>query len=632
MFSPAKMTRLGAVLLKSDARAALRSLGAAGTLELAESRELSAAPGETAAPAKDCAALLERLAEFRRATGTAGAAAQESCLSLAEARAALEELERRAEGPLKRRAVLTAELAGLAAAAEKLRPYADLPLPSGGEELRSLYCSAGTLPAQNYAGLAGRFPAGAALLPLAEKAGRLHAVALGLRSEAPALAAALKLAGFQPEALPGRPGLTLAELAGEHAERLRACGAELEKTEAAIKALAAEAAAPLAAAERALNTEKSLLEAEAGLGSTGAAVLLSGWVPSDAAPAAAAAIGEASGGRCAVRTGPPGPGGDAPVLLRPPRLFRPFVTLVTTYGLPRYGEVEPTVFAALSFLAMFGMMFGDVGHGALVGLGGLLLALKGRGAAREAGPAVAACGVSSVFFGFLYGSCFGMEKFRAYALWRDPLEGDPMLLLRAALAGGAVVLSLGLILNIVNRLRAGDIYGAALGKFGAAGLAFYWAGLALAAGFARPRLMLPVMGRAVAAWLFREPALFFLRRGGAEEEGEGFAAVAAESLVGAFEGALLYLANTISFVRLAAYAMSHAALLAAAWTMREAADKVWGHGSAAGLLTVIAGNAVALGLEGLVAAVQALRLEYYEFFGKFFEPGGRAFRPFKLGI
>ncbi len=151
-----------------------------------------------------------------------------------------------------------------------------------------------------------------------------------------------------------------------------------------------------------------------------------------------------------------------------------------------------------------------------------------------------------------------------------------MLLLRAALAGGAVVLSLGLILNIVNRLRAGDIYGAALGKFGAAGLAFYWAGLALAAGFARPRLMLPVMGLAVAAWLFREPALFFLRRGGAEEEGEGFAAVAAESLVGAFEGALLYLANTISFVRLAAYAMSHAALLAAAWTMREAADKVWG--------------------------------------------------------
>jgi len=102
--------------------------------------------------------------------------------------------------------------------------------------------------------------------------------------------------------------------------------------------------------------------------------------------------------------------------------------------------------------------------------------------------------------------------------------------------------------------------------------------------------------------------------------------------VGAFEGALLYLANTISFVRLAAYAMSHAALLAAAWTMRDAADKVWGHGSAAGLLAVLAGNAVAIGLEGLVAAVQALRLEYYEFFGKFFEAGGRPFRPFALGI
>ena len=318
------------------------------------------------------------------------------------------------------------------------------------------------------------------------------------------------------------------------------------------------------------------------------------------------------------------------MLLRPPRLFRPFLALVTAYGLPRYGEVEPTVFAAVLFLLLFGMMFGDAGQGAVVCLGGLWAVLKGRAAARDAGKVVFACGLSAIFFGFLYGGFFGMESFRKYALWRDPLAGDPLLPLKAALAAGVAVISLGLALNVVNRFRAGDLPGAALGRFGLAGLLFYWSGVALAAGLGGPRLLLPLMGLAAGCWLATGPVQYLLRRGGEEEKNGGFFAAAAEALAGAFEGALLYLSNTVSFVRLAAYAMSHSALLASAWALRDAADKAWGPGSAAGLVAVVAGNAAAIGLEGLVAAVQALRLEYYEFFGKFFEGGGRPFRPFEL--
>jgi V/A-type H+-transporting ATPase subunit I len=105
-----------------------------------------------------------------------------------------------------------------------------------------------------------------------------------------------------------------------------------------------------------------------------------------------------------------------------------------------------------------------------------------------------------------------------------------------------------------------------------------------------------------------------------------------ESVVGAFEGALLYLANTISFVRLAAYAMSHAALLMATFMLAAEVGRLSGGGPALSLLVIVLGNGVAILLEGIVASVQALRLEYYEFFGKFFSGEGKPFQPFCLAV
>jgi len=103
-----------------------------------------------------------------------------------------------------------------------------------------------------------------------------------------------------------------------------------------------------------------------------------------------------------------------------------------------------------------------------------------------------------------------------------------------------------------------------------------------------------------------------------------------ESLIEAFEAALSYLANTISFVRLAAYAMSHSAILMATFAM---ADTVLDMGAVGGVLyiaVVILGNAIALVLEGVIVAVQVLRLEYYEFFSKFLAGTGLPFRPFSF--
>jgi len=637
MFNPVKMARVEAVLLKKDARAALRGLGGEEAVEL-----IASAPGQETAPSAPadngralaaCSALLARLDVLRRELGvSARAPAPGPEPDYAAAAACIEEWERRAAAPLKLRRELAAAAARLSEESERLAVYTGLPLtPGGSGKFHYLYCAAGSVPAGSLRPLCAKLAGNAVLLLLAEKEGRRYIAVLAGRESGAALEAELKAAGFQAEETPPGTGGTLGELAAFSSAGARRVAKELKLAGQAAASLAAEAAGPLAAAGRAVRKEARLLEAEQLLPRTAASVFFSGWAPADDVPRIKRAFGGAGGRLCAVEASPAGPGSGAPVLLRPPRLLRPFAALVTGYGLPRYGESDPTVFSALSFLLMFGMMFGDAGHGAVLCFAGTWLARRRRGEMQDAGRAVFACGLSAAFFGLVYGSFFGAESFKKYALWRDPLEGDPLALLAAAVMTGAAVISLGVILNIANRARMGDRLGAALDRFGAAGLAFYWAALLLAAGRAGADLALPVMGAGLACWTLKEPFLYLMRQRGAAREGdEGFLSVAAEAVVGAFEGALLYLANTVSFVRLAAYAMSHAALLAAAWALRDAADRAWGVNSLAGILVVIAGNAAALGFEGLVAAVQALRLEYYEFFGKFFEGGGRPFRPFIL--
>lgn len=624
MFRPAEMRRLEAVLPAEKLEAALRGLGAGGAVEL--SRTDYPSDGGRDRPAAGCAVLSARLSALVKELDCGGAEPA-GRMSAGEAEAALERWELASRYPLRRRAELEAVLPGLLEAERRSAPYRGLALPCGGRGLRFTCLRAGSLPTGALDGISGSLPPFSTLLVLSAAGGRSGVLALAPKSAEEGLDAELKRRGFAAED-PGESGPTLDVLAARDAALARGAEAELDKFSAGVKALARAAAGPLAAASAALTEAEVLAAAGALTRRTASAVVLSGWVPAARAAVAGRSLVVACGGLCAAESRPPSRGSSPPVLLAPPRLLKPFAALVGAYGLPRYGGLDPTAFAALSFLPMFGMMFGDCGHGAVVALAGLWLALRGRPNLRAAGWGVFACGLSSIFFGLLYGSFFGLEGFKKYALWRDPLEGNPLALIKAALAGGAAIISLGLVLNVYSRLRSGDTAGALLGRFALAGLVFYWGALSAAAGLMPLRAALPLVCLGLASWLAGglfpglEP----------ETEGNGRAAAFAGAAVGAFEGVLLYLANTVSFVRLAAYALSHAALLAAALALRDAADGVWGRWSLAGVLALVAGNAAAIGLEGLVAAVQALRLEYYEFFGKFFETGGRPFKPFVMRV
>lgn len=650
MFSPVRMMQLRAVILEQDERAVLRDMGQLGAVQLVRTQAgpntAPLAPHDRRGELARCDGFMTRIEDLRRSLEISPGVkepGEPTEMTLDQAGETLRLMEERSGGLLQRRQLLLQRWEELTGACEKVSHYRGLEIPLDQfDRFSFLHFVTGSLPAENLEELQKAVGENVALLPLSEQAGRLPMIAMTTRRGRPGLESALEQAGFQPETLPAVEGATADTLAEESEREREQVSAALKPVNAKLQTLAAECARPLLVIERLAAFERQLYEAEQNFPRTEAAVLLTGWVPTDAVPMLDGRLRHITRGRCAIETTAPEnlPEEQIPVLLRHSRLLRPFEMLVTAYGLPKYQELVPTLFVALSYVLMFGMMFGDVGHGALLGTGGLIAHFAGRTAKiRDLGILLLFGGLSSMAFGFVYGSCFGLAQFKPYALWHDPLEGDPLRLMYSAIGIGVVMISLGLMLNVINRFRRGDVIGGFLDKFGVVGVLFYWGTLALITKYAaiqsRGLVNLAIvlfLGLPIVGWALKEPIEYFLtcRAGHPIEPGGGLFAAITESLVGAFEGVLSYLASTISFVRLAAYAMSHAALLVAAFMMAAEVKHLSIGGSVLSVLVIILGNLVAIILEGIIASVQALRLEYYEFFGKFFSGGGQAFTPFRL--
>ncbi|MBU6398978.1 MAG: hypothetical protein KGS61_01545 [Verrucomicrobia bacterium] len=651
MFKPVAMSRVRLLILERDERAVLSSLGWMGLVQL---NRTAPGPTPTSLRTRDrgaelarCDRLLARVLDLRRALeprpGT-DAASDPLAGTLDEAEEALDRMERTAAGLRVRRQSLLRLQSELEAAGNQVSRYrgAGLPLDRF-EDYSFLHFVVGTLPAANLERLERSAGGHLALLPFpAQSDGRRALIALTTRQERLALEEALGRVGFQPERLPVEASSTVEAFCETNQRQCAETVRDLAELDREQQRLANQAVRELARIEQLVRAERRFSEAEqTGLESQ-ATVLLAGWAPAADADTLEARVREVTSGRCAVEIAAPErrPGETVPVLLRHPWWLRPFAALVTAYGLPAYGELEPTLFVAASFIVMFGMMFGDAGHGAVLAAGGLIARIGGRTVKqRDVGLLVLLAGLSSMTFGVVYGSCFGLDSLRPYALWRDPLAGDPLGLLGGAVGIGIILISLGILLNVLNRLERGDLIGAVLDKFGLAGALFYWGGLLLVArfgalqarGWLRPACLL-FLGLPLAGWVLQEPIEYLRRRrrGSPPGPGEGLGSAVIESLVSAFEAVLSYLANTISFVRLAAYAMSHAALLMAVIMLANQLGRCPIGGDCLSLVMIVLGNIGIIVLEGIIASVQALRLEYYEFFGKFYTGNGQAFAPFQL--
>jgi V/A-type H+-transporting ATPase subunit I len=295
-----------------------------------------------------------------------------------------------------------------------------------------------------------------------------------------------------------------------------------------------------------------------------------------------------------------------------PRWLHPFVTLVSNYGVPRYGEFDPTLLFALSYVAMFGMMFGDVGHGLIIALAAPLL----RRRMPRITPFVVLCGLSSMLFGWLYGSIFGYEHVIT-PLWQSPLS-DPILMLKVAMLAGIGFILLATLISIRNNLIEGDLRSALLEGNGVAGLAMYLSLLWLAWRTVEQQSVWP------AATLLCLSLATLMGYNYWKNRAAPLVERLLILLVEAFETVMNYVSGTLSYLRLAAFSLNHVALAIAVFTLAHMLETT-GY-----VITVILGNVFILVLEGAIVMIQALRLEYYEGFSRFYRGDGREFHPLRL--
>jgi len=352
------------------------------------------------------------------------------------------------------------------------------------------------------------------------------------------------------------------------------------------------------------------------------AAALAGWIPADRLPDIAARVAGAGG---AVVPLPRPRAAEVPTLLGGRALRRSLTPLVQTYGTVPYADIDPTWLAWAAYVLMFGMMFGDAGQGVLlVAMAAALRAGWPRQARRfrRAWPFVGGAGLAATAFGLLYGEFFGPTGL-VPALWLDPLS-QPVTLLLVAVGIGAILLAGAYTLGTVNRWREGGWPAALYAPSGIAGTSlFLGAGLAIGGWYFHQALLLGAGGLAALAGLLLALAGFVADAGGG---GAGIL----QAMVELLDMLVRLGSNVVSFTRLAAFGLTHAALGLVVW---EGTRALWHRGgalSAAAVAVFLAGTALAFSLEALVAAIQALRLEYYELFSRVFVAQGRPFRPWHL--
>ncbi|OJF76902.1 MAG: ATPase [Treponema sp. CETP13] len=404
-----------------------------------------------------------------------------------------------------------------------------------------------------------------------------------------------------------------------------------------------------------------VFEFQSSLESTQLVYRITGWVPEFEATEVMNALDNLTKGRIALREFLPKEvpsvrdgREQVPVKLKHGVLVANFERMVFSYGAPLYGTIDPTPFVAFFYTLLFGLMFGDLGQGLVFILLGILMIKKviknfpvlGNGF----GPIFCVIGISSSIMGLLTGEFFCNNKLLIpWGRWVTGLFGTPreyiletmpssdtfdkmFLFFGFTIAVGFIINSIGLIINIVNNLILNRKGEALFGKNGLSGAIFFWYVVAMAI-----RLMLTKgtadSGMHFYDWIVIGVTLFGVFA--SEPLGrlvdskrpvfvDGVGVGLISGFVQIIETLSGYLSNSVSFLRVGAFAIAHAVLGFIVFTLQNLS------GGIGGVSISIIGNVVILVLEGMIVAIQVLRLEYYEFFSKFFTESGKEFKPLKF--
>ena len=538
-------------------------------------------------------------------------------------------------------------------------PFADF------DHLSYLTMRIGRLDPKVQAELKERLGDRAVIIPLEGEGGE-RILAASSRKGRFALDSELKKFAFAkidiPENFSGVPSALLGGLE----ERLKAAAGELDEIENEKSRMRDESHPALfriaAMLLMALDAEKL----KSNFVSTASIYLVTGWIPSGMVAKIAEDIAGITGGRAAIRAYTPDEIPEVrsgrekvPVSLKHGAFVKGFEGIVFSYGAPAYGSIDPTPLVAIFFTLLFGIMFGDLGQGFVLLLAGILTGKYGLrllAKFRKYSTPLIAVGIASMVMGLLTGEVFTSENLlvapsRAIT---EAITGIPrdriITIVPLAEKGGSVkklfyffgftigigiiLNSLGLIINIINRCIMKKYEAAFFSKTGLAGLVFFWYAVFIgiriilggrfarfdAAGIAIPVLCIffgPPLWRCIA----REKPMLE----------HGLMTFLMEGLVEILETVSAYLSSTVSFLRVGAFALSHAVLSFIVFRFTE--DIVHSGGAAGAipaLLILIFGNLVIIVLEGMIVAIQVIRLQYYEFFNKFFTETGVEFSPFRF--
>jgi V/A-type H+-transporting ATPase subunit I len=475
----------------------------------------------------------------------------------------------------------------------------------------------GVVPRENVSRLEGAVTlADHLLFTYLERGGSTHVIIVGPRGEKEGqLASVLSSASFQPLPIPA----TLEDKSPDRKQdEIGEQRAQLEKERNELRRQVAEWEranhAQLLEARRTLILAEPFVALDPSIRSAGHLAALAGWVPAHSVAGLEDRLRASLSLPFELDQRDPRPD-ERPLVPTVPinnRLLAPFSMLVKQYGIPQYGEVDPTPLFAVTFLLMFGAMFGDIGQGAVIA--GVAYWLRDK--LGRFYPFGIMAGASSVIFGFLYGSIFGYEELLP-ALWTSPIH-HPILMLKIALGFGVVFIVMACALAIYNRIAVKNYAGALFGHHGVVNLVFYLAlvvggvGIATTGNFGGTPMLLIILSLAalaVYAWRHFDAPV-----------GEKVLVVSIETL----ETIIGYVSNTLSFLRVAAFSLNHAALSLAVLTLAGMM------GPAGHVITVILGNVFVLVLEGGIVMIQVMRLQYYEGFSRYFSGDGHEFAPLRL--
>ena len=489
----------------------------------------------------------------------------------------------------------------------------------------------GSLPQRRFEKLAAADTDGRMIvLPCSEDAGRTYFAVFSPARYAEKTDRLLDDLGFEEADLPADVASVAAECE-KIRERIALYKKENEDNEAARREFFDAEGERLGAAVRTLREEAEQEAVRAYASFDEDSFTLSGWVPRDEADRVKAALARA--GDFTVKFGAPDDlSGTPPVLLKNPRVFSPFSFFVEMFGTPAYGEVDPTPFVAITYIVLFGVMFGDLGQGLAVSLVGWLM---WRIKKMQLGRILIRCGFSSAFFGLIYGSVFGFEHVldpvyhALFGLEEKPIEvmapATAGTIIYAAVGVGVALVSVAMLINIFVCARRRDLGGLLFSPNGLPGLVFYGAvaggmGSLLLFGqsvFSVPYVICLIVLPLILIFL-REPLTALVTRSGEKIEWGNYLA---QSFFELFESVLSYVTNTMSFLRVGAFVLVHAGMMTVVFTLANMSSGV------AWWIIVAVGNVVVTAIEGLLVGIQVLRLEFYEMFSRFFEGGGRPFVP-----